>query len=190
MREMGRKRGNLENEERPNVGLTERVLFLGFVNLGRNFLPFIARQICSSCHRCLNRLDWVVNEAMLCGLPVVVSDRVGAKFDLVRPGRKRRLCISCRRRGSVGHNSPGNSAGSGKEGANERSCAAPHGVMVATRVYGQHCASRPIVERKRCGFLSLTLSMILERHDCLRKYDFQNAHPSIWTQSGVSRPLP
>jgi glycosyltransferase involved in cell wall biosynthesis len=28
----------------------------------------------------------VVNEAMLCGLPVVVSDRVGAKFDLVRNG--------------------------------------------------------------------------------------------------------
>jgi glycosyltransferase involved in cell wall biosynthesis len=27
----------------------------------------------------------VVNEAMLCGLPVAVSDRVGAKFDLVRP---------------------------------------------------------------------------------------------------------
>jgi glycosyltransferase involved in cell wall biosynthesis len=28
----------------------------------------------------------VVNEAMLCGLPVAVSDRVGARFDLVRPG--------------------------------------------------------------------------------------------------------
>ena len=27
----------------------------------------------------------VVNEAMLCGLPVAVSDSVGAKFDLVRP---------------------------------------------------------------------------------------------------------
>jgi glycosyltransferase involved in cell wall biosynthesis len=28
----------------------------------------------------------VINEAMVCGCPVVVSDRVGAKFDLVRPG--------------------------------------------------------------------------------------------------------
>jgi glycosyltransferase involved in cell wall biosynthesis len=28
----------------------------------------------------------VVNEAMLCGCPVIVSDRVGARFDLVREG--------------------------------------------------------------------------------------------------------
>lgn len=28
----------------------------------------------------------VVNEAMLCGCPVIVSDRVGARFDLVRDG--------------------------------------------------------------------------------------------------------
>jgi glycosyltransferase involved in cell wall biosynthesis len=28
----------------------------------------------------------VVNEAMLCGCPVVVSDRVGARYDLVREG--------------------------------------------------------------------------------------------------------
>src|SRR5260221_9425889 len=28
----------------------------------------------------------VVNEAMLCGCPVAVSDRVGAKYDLVRSG--------------------------------------------------------------------------------------------------------
>jgi glycosyltransferase involved in cell wall biosynthesis len=28
----------------------------------------------------------VVNEAMLCGCPVVVSDRVGAGYDLVSPG--------------------------------------------------------------------------------------------------------
>ena len=28
----------------------------------------------------------VVNESMLCGCPVIVSDRVGAKFDLVRDG--------------------------------------------------------------------------------------------------------
>jgi glycosyltransferase involved in cell wall biosynthesis len=29
----------------------------------------------------------VVNEAMLCGCPVIVSDRVGARFDLVREGQ-------------------------------------------------------------------------------------------------------
>jgi glycosyltransferase involved in cell wall biosynthesis len=29
---------------------------------------------------------FVVNEAMLCGCPVAVSDRVGAKYDLVRQG--------------------------------------------------------------------------------------------------------
>ena len=28
----------------------------------------------------------VVNEAMICGCPAVVSDRVGAKYDLVREG--------------------------------------------------------------------------------------------------------
>ena len=28
----------------------------------------------------------VVNEAMLCGRPVVVSDRIGARYDLVREG--------------------------------------------------------------------------------------------------------
>jgi glycosyltransferase involved in cell wall biosynthesis len=28
----------------------------------------------------------VVNEAMICGRPVAISDCVGAKFDLVRPG--------------------------------------------------------------------------------------------------------
>jgi glycosyltransferase involved in cell wall biosynthesis len=79
----GPERGNLERRT-AELGLTERVLFLGFVNQSQ--LPSV---YCSADMFVLPSLfepfGLVVNEAMLCGLPVAVSDRVGAKFDLVRP---------------------------------------------------------------------------------------------------------
>ncbi len=66
------------------LGLENRVRFLGFVNQSQ--LPSV---YCASDLFVLPSLfepfGLVVNEAMLCGLPVAVSDRVGAKFDLVKP---------------------------------------------------------------------------------------------------------
>jgi glycosyltransferase involved in cell wall biosynthesis len=67
------------------LGVEDRVRFLGFVNQSQ--LPSV---YCAADLFVLPSLfepfGLVVNEAMLCGLPVAVSDRVGAKFDLVRPG--------------------------------------------------------------------------------------------------------
>ncbi len=67
------------------LAVGERVRFLGFVNQSQ--LPSV---YCSADVFVLPSLfepfGLVVNEAMLCGLPVVVSDRVGARFDLVRSG--------------------------------------------------------------------------------------------------------
>lgn len=67
------------------LGITERVRFLGFVNQSR--LPAVYRaadlQVLPSLYE---PFGLVVNEGMLCGLPAAVSDRVGAKFDLIREG--------------------------------------------------------------------------------------------------------
>lgn len=80
----GPSRDNLERRA-TQLGLAARVRFLGFLNQSQ--LP--------SAYRAADLLvlpslfepfGLVVNEAMLCGLPVIVSDRVGAKFDLIRPG--------------------------------------------------------------------------------------------------------
>jgi glycosyltransferase involved in cell wall biosynthesis len=80
----GPERAELEKQVR-ELDVDDRVRFLGFVNQSR--LPSV---YCASDVFVLPSLfepfGLVVNEAMLCGLPVVVSDRVGAKFDLVRPG--------------------------------------------------------------------------------------------------------
>ncbi|BAZ24821.1 group 1 glycosyl transferase [Kalymmatonema gypsitolerans NIES-4073] len=68
--------------EAKTLGVAERVRFLGFVNQSQ--LPSV---YCSadlfvfpSEHE---PFGVVVNEAMLCGCPVVVSDKVGARYDLV-----------------------------------------------------------------------------------------------------------
>ena len=80
---MGRKESHLERRA-AELGLEDRVRFLGFVNQSQ--LPSV---YCAADLFVLPSLfepfGLVVNEAMLCGLPVAVSDRVGAKFDLVRP---------------------------------------------------------------------------------------------------------
>jgi glycosyltransferase involved in cell wall biosynthesis len=81
----GPLRQALEDEAR-SLGLAERVRFLGFVNQSK--LPAVYRSsdllILPSQYEAFGM---VVNEAMLCGCPVVVSDRVGARFDLVQEGK-------------------------------------------------------------------------------------------------------
>lgn len=79
----GPERSNLESRA-TELGLAERVRFLGFLN--QSELPSI---YCAADLFVLpskfEPFGLVVNEAMLCGLPVVISDRVGARFDLVHP---------------------------------------------------------------------------------------------------------
>ena len=81
----GPLRGALEERAR-ELGLGERVRLLGFVNQSQ--LPSVYRAadlfVLPSLYE---PFGLVVNEAMLCGCPVAVSDRVGAKYDLVREGQ-------------------------------------------------------------------------------------------------------
>jgi glycosyltransferase involved in cell wall biosynthesis len=76
------------------TGIAERVRFLGFVN--QTGLPSIYSasdlMVLPSQYE---PFGLVVNEAMLCGCPVVVSDRVGAKYDLVREGETGRVFPCC-----------------------------------------------------------------------------------------------
>jgi len=80
----GPLRKELEDEARA-LGVAEKVRFLGFVNQSQ--LPGVYKAsdwlILPSEHE---PFAVVVNEAMLCGCPVVVSDRVGARYDLVYEG--------------------------------------------------------------------------------------------------------
>lgn len=73
-------------DEASSLGIAERVRFLGFVN--QTQLPAVYRSsdllVLASEYEAFGM---VVNEAMLCGCPVVVSDRVGAHFDLVHEGK-------------------------------------------------------------------------------------------------------
>lgn len=80
----GAMRAQLEREA-TDLNVRERVRFLGFVN--QTGLPAV---YCSSDVMVLpsdyEPFGLVVNEAMLCGCPVIVSNRVGARFDLVEEG--------------------------------------------------------------------------------------------------------
>ena len=80
----GPLRSRIEERARDH-GISGRILFLGFVNQSQ--LPAVYRAsdllVLPSLYE---PFGLVVNEAMLCGCPVAVSDRVGAKFDLVRQG--------------------------------------------------------------------------------------------------------
>ena len=80
----GPLRGALEQSAR-ELGVAERMRILGFVNQSQ--LPSVYRAadlfVLPSLYE---PFGLVVNEAMLCGCPVAVSDRVGAKYDLVREG--------------------------------------------------------------------------------------------------------
>jgi glycosyltransferase involved in cell wall biosynthesis len=81
----GPLRSELEAEARA-LGLSDHVRFLGFTN--QTQLPDV---YCASDLMVLpseyEPFGVVVNEAMLCGCPVVVSDRVGAREDLIAPGQ-------------------------------------------------------------------------------------------------------
>jgi glycosyltransferase involved in cell wall biosynthesis len=77
----GPLRSKLEARAR-SLGIPDRVRFLGFVN--QSGLPAVYR----ACDVLVlpsgyEPFGLVVNEAMLCGLPAIVSDRVGARYDLV-----------------------------------------------------------------------------------------------------------
>ncbi len=80
----GAMRQQLE-EQATELQIQNRVRFLGFVN--QSALPGL---YCSSDVMVLpseyEPFGVVVNEAMLCGCPVIASDRVGARFDLIREG--------------------------------------------------------------------------------------------------------
>jgi len=78
----GPEKGNLERRA-AELGLTDRVKFLGFVNQSQLPSTYTASDFLVL-PSLFEPFGLVVNEAMLCGLPAVVSDRVGAKFDLVR----------------------------------------------------------------------------------------------------------
>jgi glycosyltransferase involved in cell wall biosynthesis len=78
----GPLRGDLEAEAR-SLGIAERVRFLGFVN--QTNLPAVYRSVellvlPSEYDPC----PVVVCEAMLCGCPVVLSDEIRGRFDLVK----------------------------------------------------------------------------------------------------------
>lgn len=80
----GPLRSKLEAEA-SSLGVANRVRFLGFVNQTK--LPETYR----SCDLLVLPSEYepfgvVVNEAMLCECPVIVSNRVGARFDLVEHG--------------------------------------------------------------------------------------------------------
>jgi glycosyltransferase involved in cell wall biosynthesis len=80
----GPLRSELEAEA-ISLGVANRVRFLGFVNQTK--LPAVYQ----SCDLFVLPSEYepfgvVVNEAMLCGCPVIVSDCVGARFDLVQHG--------------------------------------------------------------------------------------------------------
>src|ERR1700722_2399807 len=80
----GPSRPTLESEALA-LGISARVRFLGFVN--QSGLP----EIYTASDLFVLPSEYepfgvVVNEAMLCGCSVIVSDRVGARFDLVREG--------------------------------------------------------------------------------------------------------
>jgi glycosyltransferase involved in cell wall biosynthesis len=80
----GPLRGAIEQRAR-ELGVSERIRILGFVNQSQ--LPSVYRAgdllVLPSLYE---GFGLVVNEAMLCGCQVAVSDRVGAKYDLVREG--------------------------------------------------------------------------------------------------------
>jgi glycosyltransferase involved in cell wall biosynthesis len=80
----GAQRPPLEEEVKAS-GLADRVRFLGFVNQTRLPEVYTASDLLVL-PSAYEPFGVVVNEAMLCNCAVIVSDQVGARFDLVRDG--------------------------------------------------------------------------------------------------------
>jgi glycosyltransferase involved in cell wall biosynthesis len=81
----GPLRESLEAEAR-SLGIENHVRFLGFVN--QSALPEVyAASDLLVLPSEFEPWGLVVNEAMVCGVPAVVSDQVGARLDLIAPGR-------------------------------------------------------------------------------------------------------
>jgi glycosyltransferase involved in cell wall biosynthesis len=80
----GALRAELEHRAQA-LGVVNRVRFLGFVNQS-GLPPVYAASDVLVLPSEYEPFGLVVNEAMLCGCPAIVSDRVGAKYDLVREG--------------------------------------------------------------------------------------------------------
>jgi glycosyltransferase involved in cell wall biosynthesis len=79
----GPLRPQLESEVTA-LGITQRVRFLGFVNQSQLPTVYTAADVMVLPSE-YEPFAVVVNEAMCCGCPVVVSDRVGAAQDLIAP---------------------------------------------------------------------------------------------------------
>lgn len=74
----------LESEAN-SLGIASRVRFLGFTNQSGLPETYTASDIMVLPSE-YEPFGLIVNEAMLCRCPVIVSDRVGARFDLVKEG--------------------------------------------------------------------------------------------------------
>lgn len=70
-------------QQAAEAGMAGRVKFLGFVNQSQ-LPPIYTASDLLVLPSDYEPFGVVVNEAMLCGCPVIVSDRVGARYDLVR----------------------------------------------------------------------------------------------------------
>jgi glycosyltransferase involved in cell wall biosynthesis len=68
-----------------SLGMAERVRFLGFVNQLQLPEVYAASDLLVLPSE-FETWGLVLNEAMACGVPAVVSDRVGARLDLISPG--------------------------------------------------------------------------------------------------------
>jgi glycosyltransferase involved in cell wall biosynthesis len=77
----GPLRGPLENTAHA-LGVADRVRFLGFLNQSKLPGAYVASDVLVLPSE-YETFGLVVSEAMACGLPVVVSDHVGARFDLI-----------------------------------------------------------------------------------------------------------
>ncbi len=79
----GPLRAQMESEA-ASLGVADRVRFLGFVNQSQLPAVYASADLMVLPSE-YEPFAMVVNEAMLCGCPVAVSDRVGAAKDLVAP---------------------------------------------------------------------------------------------------------
>jgi len=74
------------NRKVRELGIEDQVRFLGFVKYSKLPEVYVSSDIL------VHPAEWEpyglpVNEAMVCGIPVIVSDRVGAGYDLVENGK-------------------------------------------------------------------------------------------------------